>query len=83
MSERWIRMIWDFRGEEAESIAKHHEEHLIEFAKGKGMDHETGTEKQSEQYCLAWIAVPEGNMIEVRDALKPHRGELHERKERH
>lgn len=78
MSQRWIRMIWDFRGEEAESIAKHHEEHLTEFANGKGMAFETGTEKQSDLYSIAWIAVPEKNMVEVRDALKPHRGEVHQ-----
>ncbi len=78
MNERWIRMLWDFRGEEAESIAKHHEEHLLDFAKQREMPHDTGIAKQSEQYAVAWIAVPESHMVEVRDALKPHRGEIHE-----
>lgn len=78
MAERMIRLIWDFRGEEAKSIAEHHEQHLLEYADGKGFKYETGVEEHSPQYVSAWLAVPEGRMTEVRDALLPHRGELHE-----
>ena len=72
-----IRLIWDFRGEDAPNIARHHREHLVEHAEGKGIFYETGVEEHSEMYASAWLAVPESRMIEVRDALVPHRGEVH------
>ncbi len=76
--QRMIRMIWDFHGEDARSKAKHHEKHLVQFGNARELEFEAGCEERGEQHWIAWIAVEEGRMIEVRDALYPHRAELHE-----
>lgn len=72
-----IRLVWDFKGDEAEKMAEHHEKHLSEFASKRDLKYETGCERKEEGHHTAWIAVEEERMVEVRDALKPHRGELH------
>lgn len=72
-----IKLIWDFRGSEALPIAEHHRIHLEEFiAKEKLELNETGIHKMTDMYCIAYMMVSEIQMPIVRDALKPHRGEL-------
>lgn len=74
-----IKLIWDFRGPDAVRTASHHEVHLQEFAKMKQLDPGlTGMQIINEMYALAWLVVKRENMIEVRDALKPHRGEVYQ-----
>lgn len=69
-------MIWDFRGPDSSQTAEHHEKHLQEFARAEGMDPiETGCGAHSEFHSSAYLIVPEAEMIPVRDALLPHRGE--------
>lgn len=76
---RNIRLIWDFRGEDAEKTAIHHEIHLKEFAKKEKIEAiETGVEHENELLSSAFITVPEPQMKLVRDALIPHRGEIAE-----
>ena len=76
---RNIKMIWDFRGPTAEKTAIHHEIHLKEYIAAKKTPAIlTGTERISEMHAIAYIVVPETSMIPVRDALKPHRGEIYE-----
>ncbi len=71
-----IKLIWDFRGADAEQIAIHHVKHLKEYASANNLnEHATGVEKKSPLYSLAYIVVPKEHMRTVRDALKPHRGE--------
>jgi hypothetical protein len=36
----------------------------------------TGFEIQGEMQAIAFMVVTDENMIQVRDALKPHRGEV-------
>ena len=73
---RKLKLIWDFRGMDAEQTAKHHEVHLDEFAKREKLDQtECGTETVDELYTIAYLTVLEKDMILVRDALIPHRGE--------
>ncbi len=75
MSRR-IKLIWDFFGEDAKKTAEHHAIHLQEFAKMKAIENtEAGTEEISKQEQLAYLIVAEENMIEVRDALRPKRGQ--------
>jgi hypothetical protein len=38
----------------------------------------TGFKIQGEMQAIAFMVVTDENMIQVRDALKPHRGELYE-----
>ncbi len=71
-----IKLIWDFRGADAHKIAEHHVIHLKEYAAANGLDQNaTGIEKKSPLYSLAFFVVEKQNMLAVRDALRPHRGE--------
>lgn len=73
---RQIKLIWDFYGEDAEATALHHAIHLEEFSKMKSIsNYKAGTEKLNEEDHLAYLIVAEDKMIEVRDALKPKRGQ--------
>ncbi|MFT4754717.1 MAG: hypothetical protein ACI9GM_001253 [Salibacteraceae bacterium] len=72
----FIKLIWDFRGSNAQPIAEHHRIHLEEFIKKEGLELlETGVHKMSVAYSIAYMHVSESEMLKVRDALKPHRGE--------
>ena len=76
---RKIKLIWDFRGPAAEKTAEHHEKHLKEFiAIEKTKLSITGYQYVNDRHSLAYMVVEEIEMIPVRDALKPHRGELYE-----
>ena len=74
-----IKLIWDFRGEASAKTAEHHEIHLKEYiAIEKLALNITGFEIKNEMYAIAFMVVTDEYMIPVRDALKPHRGELFE-----
>ena len=75
--KRKIKLIWDFRGHEALKIAEHHCEHLKEFITNENLDcYEINVNQISQIYCIAYVIVDEDDMITLRDALKPHRGEV-------
>lgn len=75
---RKIKLIWDFRGSTAAKIAEHHEIHLKEFIEAEKLElNITGFEIYNDMYAIAFMVVNEEKMIEVRDALKPHRGEVY------
>lgn len=72
-----IKLIWDFRGPTSAKTAEHHEIHLKQFiAIEKLALNITGFETFGEMHAIAFMVVSEENMIAVRDALKPHRGEV-------
>jgi len=74
---RKIKLIWDFRGPGAVKTAEHHEEHLKEYIAIQNLPlNITGFTVISEMYATAWMVVTDDIMIPVRDALRPHRGEL-------
>ena len=73
-----IKLIWDFRGPTAEKTAEHHEIHLREYISSEGLELKiTGSQMINEMHSLAFMVVNEQQMITVRDALRPHRGELY------
>ena len=77
--ERQLKLIWDFRGTFAAKTAEHHEIHLKEYIQSeKILLNITGFQVIDEMYAIAFMVVEEANMIAVRDALKPHRGEVYE-----
>ena len=77
--ERQIKLIWDFRGEAAAKTAEHHLVHLKEYIATEKLPLEnTGFEVINEMYAIAYIVVTDLHMIQIRDILKPHRGELYE-----
>lgn len=76
---RKIKLIWDFRGQMAAKTAEHHEIHLKEFIEVEKIElNITGFEVLNEMYAIAFMVVEEKDMIFVRDALKPHRGEVNQ-----
>ena len=78
MEERKIKLIWDFRGEAAHNTAKHHKIHLEEYRIAQQLDNcFTGSQDLHEMHSIAYLVVNESQMIGVRDALKPHRGEVY------
>ena len=77
--ERKIKLIWDFRGPASAKTAEHHEIHLKEYSTIEKLPLKiTGFEILHEMHAIAYMVVTEGQMIAVRDALKPHRGELYQ-----
>lgn len=76
---RQIKLIWDFKGSDALQIANHHHVHLKQFIAAEKLDDVklTGVEIKNEFHAVAFMVVTDANMIAVRDALKPHRGELY------
>jgi hypothetical protein len=76
---RKIKLIWDFRGPDAARTAEHHEIHLKEYIAIEKLPlNITGFNSLSEMHAIAYMVVTDEHMIPVRDALKPHRGELYE-----
>ncbi|WP_394746785.1 hypothetical protein [Spongiimicrobium salis] len=75
---RKIKLIWDFRGPAAQKTAEHHVVHLKEYiALEKLALNISGHTYYSDMYSIAYMVVEESEMISVRDALKPHRGEVY------
>ena len=72
-----IKLIWDFRGPASAKTAEHHEIHLKEYIIAEKLSPNiTGFEILNEMYAVAFMVVTDETMILVRDALKPHRGEV-------
>ncbi len=76
---RKIKLIWDFRGPASAKTAEHHEIHLKEYIAIEKLPlNITGFKIVNDMHATAFMVVNEENMISVRDALKPHRGEVFE-----
>lgn len=74
---RKIKLIWEFRGPQAERTAKHHEIHLKEYIAIEKLSlNITGFDVQNEFRASAFMVVEESDMQRVRNALKPHRGQV-------
>jgi len=75
---RQIKLIWDFKGPVASKTAEHHEVHLKEYVVAEKLSIKiTGFEILHDMHAIAFMVVMDENMIKVRDALKPHRGEIY------
>ncbi|MBU2526075.1 MAG: hypothetical protein KKC03_05695 [Bacteroidetes bacterium] len=73
-----IKLIWDFRGPESFKIAAHHAKHLKEFAQKEALTHTIAESIQTDSLsAVAFLVVTQAEMPAVRDALKPHRGEVY------
>lgn len=74
---RKLKLIWDFHGPDASKIAQHHEIHLKEYIKIENLNVTiTGFENLSDVHAIAFLVVDEPEMKPLRDALKPHRGQV-------
>jgi hypothetical protein len=75
---RQIKLIWDFRGPASAKTAEHHEIHLKEYITLEKLPITiTGFEINNEMHAIAFMVVTDEHMIQLRDVLKPHRGELY------
>ncbi len=75
---RKLKLIWDFHGPDASKIAQHHEIHLKEYIQLENLNISiTGIENLNEAHTIAFLVVDEDKMKPVRDALKPHRGQVY------
>ncbi|WP_299399580.1 hypothetical protein [uncultured Gelidibacter sp.] len=75
---RKLKLIWDFKGPEGIKIAEHHAIHLKEFLQIENYENLlTGFEALNEFHAIAYLVVPEDQMKPLRDALKPHRGQVY------
>jgi len=73
-----VKLIWDFRGPNAAPIAEHHAIHLREFAHTEGLKNTLcEVEKLTEMHHIAYLVVEKALMNELRERLKPHRGQLY------
>ena len=73
-----IKMIWDFRGPNAEKIAAHHMIHLNEFAESEKIKNVIcKTESLSEMHHIAVMIVEKEYVNDLRERLKPNRGQLY------
>ena len=75
---RKLKLIWDFRGSNASKIAQHHEIHLKEYIELEQLNITiTGYQNLSNIHSIAFLVVNENEMKPIRDALKPHRGQVY------
>lgn len=73
-----IKLIWDFRGPAAQKTAEHHVIHLKEYIEIEKLKlNITGHQTLTDMHSIAFMVVEKGEMIPVRDALKPHRGAIY------
>lgn len=78
---RQLKLIWDFRGPDALKIAEHHEIHLKEYILLENLGlNITGFEALNNMHAIAFMVVNDLEMKPVRDALKPHRGQIYDPK---
>ncbi len=72
-----IKLIWDFKGEDAKKIAEHHQIHLKEFGLKENLPILAfGVAEINPIHFIAFLIVNEAQVIVVRDALLPHRAEI-------
>ena len=73
-----IKLIWDFRGPDSAMTASQHERHLRDYASSASLSPGiTGLQEISDEYSLAYLVIQREDMVQVRDALKPHRAEVY------
>ncbi len=75
---RKLKLIWDFRGPDATKIAEHHVVHLKQYIKVEQLQLDiAGVEVINDMHTIAFMVVNEAQMKPIRDALKPHRGQIY------
>lgn len=73
-----LKLIWDFRGPDANITARHHAAHLKDFIRLHRLSMEiVSVEELTSGHSIASMVVTDAEMPAVRDALKPHRGQLY------
>ena len=77
LTMRKLKLIWDFRGPYGEKTAEHHVVHLKDYIRMNKLNVTIfGVESVNEMHHLAYLVCEEPDMPSLRDALKPHRGQV-------
>ncbi|OQD41770.1 hypothetical protein [Croceivirga radicis] len=77
--DRTIKLIWDFKGPAAAKTAEHYLVHLKEYVDKEELKYDIyNVEHVSSTHSLVFLVVAEFEMPQVRDSLKPHRGQLYQ-----
>ena len=80
--ERKLKLIWDFKGPDANITARPHAAHLKDFIQMNDLSMKiVKVEELSPAHSIAYLVVTDTEMPPVRNALKPHRGQLYEPKD--
>ena len=80
MSQR-IKLNWDFKGPNESQTAAHHIIHLKEFIHTEKLEHtQCGIEGVHEMHHIAFLIVDKIHMDDLRERLKPNRGQLYTEK---
>ena len=73
-----IKLLWDFRGPNAKPIAEHHVIHLKEFASSECLEHTLcDVQPVTDMHYIAYLVVEKKHMNDLRERLKPNRGQLY------
>ncbi len=76
--DRKIKLIWDFKGPAAQKTAEHYAKHLQEYIFNEELKYDlVGHQKITDFHSLAFLVVAEFELPQVRDDLKPQRGEVY------
>ena len=76
--DRKIKLIWDFRGPTAEKTASHYVAHLKEYIFNEELKFDIVDYKRiNDMHSIVYLVVAEFEMPQVRDDLRPHRGEIY------
>ncbi|TNJ45716.1 hypothetical protein KFZ70_10460 [Tamlana fucoidanivorans] len=76
---RKLKLIWDFHGPHALKTAEHHEIHLKEYITINHLNISiTGHTAIHDMHAIAFLVVDDCDMKPIRDALKPHRGQVYQ-----
>lgn len=71
-----IKLIWDIRSIDAKEVAEHHVKHVNEYIESKGLENTTAEFVEIfPHYYQAYILTTKKYMVQLRDDLKPQRGE--------
>ncbi|RDY57639.1 hypothetical protein [Flagellimonas nanhaiensis] len=77
--DRKIKFIWDFRGDNSASLAKHFQKHLEEFVIIEELKYDlSGVMHITTNHSMVYLVVAEFEMEEIREILNPHRGEYYD-----
>ena len=73
-----MKEIYKYSDHLSQKTAEHHLIHLKEYIALNHLDISiTGVENFSEMHSIAFLVVDESEMKPIRDALKPHRGQVY------
>lgn len=76
--DRKIKLIWDFRGPSSKKTAEHYVVHLKEYIFNEELKYDIVNYLSiNDMHSIVFLVVAEFEMPQVRDDLKPHRGEIY------